>query len=196
MKSLIESILADIEDNITKGDENIESRCKLNWLFSYYKTAYIRSDVNETNTIKKYFGKKLEKIPVSLHVAYKQDYKLAKKFKRIINSPSMWFEAIILNSKFDEPIEEIFKNNNIVKVEQLVKSKIEHEINSRLLPEYKYLYNEYQCVIKAMVSIIKTANGYNMRIKIYVSSDVLKDNMDNNYGPICEIEFLCNEKHN
>lgn len=196
MKSLIESILSDIEDTINKGDENVDARCHLNWRMTYYSTTNFKTvPGGRKSIVEKYFGKKLEPIHATMHVPFSRNYDLAKKNEKEYKTPAMWFEAIILNTKYDAPIDYCLKNTYIAPYKS-IDDKLEYELNSRLLPEYKAIYEGGDPIFRTFTRWKHRPHRTEIIVTIFLTSAVLKADMKNNYGKLCEITFLYDEEHN
>lgn len=190
MKSLKESLLSNIEDTLKSGDVAIEDRCKLNYRLQYFNTHNSKAvRGGRSKIIKKYFGNKLDPVEVSLYVPFAKDSKLAKRSLRKYDNVSMWFESIILNTKYDEPIDDALKMK-VISPYKIIDDKLEYEFNSRLLPEYRKLYEEGKPIIHTYTRWIHKAHRTELEVSIWLTSNVLSIDMDADYGKICEIEFI------
>lgn len=187
--NIYESLLSDIDDQIISNDGHFDAMCKLNWRLSYFNTKQSK-DVRggRKGVVEKYFGKKLEPITVSLHTPYAKDYDLAEKYKETYKNPSMWFEAIILNAKYDKPIDDCLPKVSIYPY-SAIDDKLEYEFNSRLLPEYKKMYEEGNPIIQTYTRRISKIRYTEIIITIYLTAAVLRADMDNDYGKLCEITY-------
>ena len=194
MKTLKESLLSDIEDTLNAGDVTADEMCKLNYRLQYFNTHSsnaIRG--GRSKLVEKYFGKKLEPIEASLYVPFARDSKLARKGTKKYSKSSEWFEAIILNTKYDDPIDDVLTRTMKYPYKP-INDKIEYEFNSRLLPEYKKLYEEGNPVIRTFTRLYSSPHRTYITVTVYLTSNVLSVDMDADYGKICEIEFLYYDK--
>ena len=194
MKTLRESLLSGIEDTINKGNDHIDEMCRLNWRMTYYDTTNFKAVPGGRKFIvEKYFGKKLEPISATMYVTFLKNYDLAKKNEKVYKTPAMWFEAIILNTKYDEPIDYCLKQTNIAP-NKSIDDKLEYELNSRLLPEYKAIYDGGDPIFKTFTRWCTRPHRTEVIITIYLTSSVLKVDMNNDYGKLCEITLLYNNE--
>lgn len=194
MKSLRESLLSDIEDTLSTGDVTVDEMCKLNYRLTYYDTHSSKAiRGGRSKLVEKYFGKKLEPIEASLYIPFVKDSKLARKGIRKCNKSTEWFEAIILNAKYDKPIDNVLKDR-MYSPYKPIDDKLEYEFNSRLLPEYKKLYEDGTPLIRTYTRWMHKPHRTYVIVTVYLTSDVLKADMDADYGKICEIEFLYYDK--
>lgn len=190
MKSLRESLLSDIEDTLSAGDATADEMCKLNYRLHYFNTHSSKAiRGGRSKLVEKYFGKKLEPIEASLYVPFARDSKLARKGTRKYNKSAEWFEAIILNTKYDEPIDNVLKQR-LNSPYKIIDDKLEYEFNSRLLPEYKKIYEDGDPIIRTHTRWMRRPGSNRLIIDIWLTSNVLKADMDADYGKICEIEFI------
>lgn len=190
MKSLFESLLDNLDTTLEKGDVTVDEMCKLNYRLQYYNTHSKKSiRGGRSNVVKTYFGKKLEPIEVSLHVPFARDSKLARKCTEKYKFPILWFEAIILNTKYDEPIDNVLTKTMIYPYKP-IDDKLEYEFNSRLLPKYRKLYEDGTPLIRTYTRWMRKPGSTRLLTEIWLTSDVLKVDMDADYGKICEIEFI------
>ena len=190
MKSLRESLLSDIEDTLNAGDVTADEMCKLNYRLQYFNTHSSKAiRGGRSKLVEKYFGKKLEPIEASLYVPYARDSKLARKGTRKYNKSAEWFEAIILNTKYDDPIDDIITRTTICPYKP-IDDKLEYEFNSRLLPEYRKLYEDGNPVIRTYTRWMHKPHRTYVIVTVYLTSNVLSVDMDADYGKICEIEFI------
>lgn len=194
MKTLKESLLSDIEDTLNAGDVTVDEMCKLNYRLYYFNTHSSKAiRGGRSKLVEKYFGKKLEPIEVSLNVPFARDSKLARKGTRKYNKSAEWFEAIILNTKYDKPVDDVLIHTPTYPY-KIIDDKLEYEFNSRLLPEYKKLYEEGKPVIRTYTRWMHKPHRTYVIVTVFLTSDVLKVDMDADYGKICEIEFLYYDK--
>jgi hypothetical protein len=190
MKSLYESLLSDIEDTLKSGDVTVDEMCKLNYRMFYHKTINSKAVRGGRSILfKKYFNKKLEPIEVSMYEPYARRTEVARKIKRKYNTPITYFEALVLNTAYDEPIDDALKCRVICPY-KIIDDKLEYEINSRLLPEYRKLYEEGKPIFKTHTRWIHRPQRTEVIIQIWLTSNVLSVDMDADYGKICEIEFI------
>lgn len=190
MKSLKESLLSDIEDTLKSGDVTADEMCKLNYRLQYYNTHSSKAiRGGRSKLIEKYFGKKLEPIEASFSVPFARDSKLARKNTKKHNKSSIWFEAIILNTKYDNPIDDVL-TRTVIYPYKPIDDKLEYEFNSRLLPEYRKLYEDGNPVIRTYTRWMHRPGSTRLMIGIWLTSNVLKADMNADYGKICEIEFI------
>ena len=187
--NIYEGLLSDIDDQITSNDAHLDVMCKLNWRLNYFNTKNFK-DVRggRKGVVEKYFGKKLEPITVSLHVPYIKDFDLAEKNKETYKTPAMWFEAIILNTKYDKPIDECLPKFTTYPY-SAIDDKLLHEFNSRLLPEYKKIYENGDPIIRTYTRRIRGIRYTDIIVTVYLTASVLKADMDNDYGKLCEITY-------
>ena len=194
MKSLRESLLSNIEDTLNAGDVTADEMCKLNYRLYYFNTHNAKAiRGGRSKLVEKYFGKKLEPIEASLYVPLARDSKLARKGTKKYNKSAEWFKAIILNTKYDDPIDDVLTRTMIYPYKP-IDDKLEYEFNSRLLPEYKKLYEEGSPVIRTYTRWIHRPNKTEVIVTVSLTSNVLKVDMDADYGKICEIEFIYYDK--
>lgn len=194
MKSLKESLLSDIEDTLNTGDVTADEMCKLNYRLYYFNTHSSKAiRGGRSKLVEKYFGKKLEPIEVSLNIPFARDSKLARKGTRKYNKSAEWFEAIILNTKYDEPVDDVLIHTPTYPY-KIIDDKLEYEFNSRLLPEYRKLYEDGKPVIHTYTRWMHKPHRTYVVITIFLTSNVLKADMEADYGKICEIEFLYYDK--
>lgn len=194
MKSLKESLLSNIEDTLSVGDVTVEEMCKLNYRMYYYKTINSKAVRGGRSILfKKYFGKKLEPVEVSMYEPYARRTEVARKIKRKYNTPITYFEAIILNTKYDDPIDDVLKDR-MYSPYKIIDDKLEYEFNSRLLPEYRKLYEDGTPLIRTYTRWMHKPHKTYVIVTIYLTSSVLSVDMDADYGKICEIEFLYYDK--
>lgn len=190
MKSLKESLLSDIEDTLTNGDTTIDEMCKLNYRLYYFNTHNSKAiRGGRSKLVEKYFGKKLEPVEASIRVPFARDTELARKGTRKYNKPTEWFEAIILNTKYDEPIDKVLIHTPTYPY-KIIDDKLEYEFNSRLLPEYRKLYEDGNPVIHTYTRWMHKPHRTYVVVTIFLTSNVLKADMEADYGKICEIEFI------
>ena len=190
MKSLKESLLTDIEDTLNAGDVTADEMCKLNYRLQYFNTHNTKAiRGGRSKFVEKYFGKKLEPIEASLYVPFARDSKLARKGTRKYNKSAEWFEAIILNTKYDDPIDDVLKDR-MYSPYKIIDDKLEYEFNSRLLPEYRKLYEDGAPLIHTYTRWMRRPGSTRLMIDIWLTSNVLKADMNADYGKICEIEFI------
>lgn len=193
MKSLKESLLSNIEDTLNAGNANIDARCRLNWRMTHYDTKNFKIvPGGRKAVVEKYFGKKIEPVYASTHVSFSKNFNLAEKHKTLYNTPTLWFEAIILNTKFDVPIDAALKHRTYAPYKP-IDDRLECEFNSRLLPEYKSIYENGDPIIRTFTKWIHRPYRTEIVVTIFLTSAVLKADMKNNYGKLCEITFLYNE---
>lgn len=193
--NIYEGLLSDIDSTLNNSDDYIDSMHHLNWRLTHYDTKNFRAvSGGRKGVVEKYFGKNLEKISASTHIPYSKDYELAKKNTRAYDTPAMWLEAIILNTKYDAPIDDTLKRT-VVSPYKIIDDKLEYEFNSRLLPEYKAIYENGNPIIRTATRWIHRPQRTEVIIRVYLTSAVLKADMDNNYGILCEITFLYYGEH-
>lgn len=193
MKSLKESLLSNIEDTLNIGNANIDARCRLNWRMTHYDTKNFKIvPGGRKAVVEKYFGKKIEPVYASTHVSFSKNFNLAEKNKTLHKNPTSWFEAIILNTKFDIPIDDVLKNRTYAPYKP-IDDILEYEFNSRLLPEYKSIYENGDPIIRTFTRWVHRSYRTEIVVTIFLTSAVLKADMKNNYGKLCEITFLYNE---
>ena len=189
MKSLKESLLTDIEDTLKSGDSVSDEMFRLNYRFTHYNTVMFRYvPGGKSGFIKKYFGNKLESIPACMNIPF-IDYNRAKKFEKKYNKPLSWFEAIILNTIYDEPIDKVLIHTPTYPY-KIIDDKLEYEFNSRLLPEYRKLYENGNPIIRTNTKWTYLPKRTIVSVAIYLTSNILKIDEDAIYGKICEIDFL------
>ena len=193
MKTLKKSLLSGIEDTINKGNDHIDEMCRLNWRMTHYDTKNFKIvPGGRKSIVEKYFGKKIEPVYASTHVSFSKNFNLAKKNKTLYKTPASWFEAIILNTKFDIPIDDALKNRTYAPYKP-IDDRLEYEFNSRLLPEYKSIYENGDPIIRIFTRWVHRPYRTEIVVSIYLTSAVLKADIKNNYGKLCEITFLYNE---
>jgi hypothetical protein len=164
--------------------------CKLNYRLQYFNTHSCKAiRGGRSKLVEKYFGKKLEPIEASFYVPFARDSKLARKGTRKYNKSAEWFEAIILNTKYDDPIDDVLKDR-MYSPYKIIDDKLEYEFNSRLLPEYKKLYEDGTPLIRTYTRWMHKPHRTYVMVTVYLTSSVLKVDMDADYGKICEIEFI------
>lgn len=197
MKSLYniyEGILSDVDSTLNINDQCIDEMCRLNWRMTYYNaTNFKMIPGGRKSIVEKYFGKKLEPIHATMHISFSKNYDLAKKNEEEYKTPAMWFEAIILNTKYDTPIDYCLKQSSIAPYKP-IDDKLEYELNSRLLPEYKAIYEGGDPIFRTFTRWKHRPYRTEIIITIFLTSAVLKADMKNNYGKLCEITFLYNEE--
>lgn len=193
--NIYEGLLSDIDSTLNNSDDYIDSMHYLNWRLTHYKTKNFKAvSGGRKGVVEKYFGKNLEKIFASMHVPHSKDHELAKRNTGAYNTPAMWFEAIILNTKYDTPVDDTLKRT-VVYPYRIIDDKLEYEFNSRLLPEYKAIYENGDPIIRAVTRWIHRPGRTEVVVRIYLTSAVLKADMDNDYGVLCEITFLYYGEH-
>ena len=191
--NIYETSILDIEDTLKPDNVNIDARCRLNWRMTHYNTKNFKMVPGGRKTIvEKYFGKKIEPAYASTHVSFSKNFNLAEKNKALYTTPTLWFEAIILNAKFDIPIDDVLKNRTYAPYKP-IDDRLEYEFNSRLLPEYKSIYENGDPIIRTFTKWVHRSYRTEIVVTIFLTSAVLKADMKNNYGKLCEITFLYNE---
>ena len=180
MKSLYESILANVEDTLHNGDITIEDMHKLHHL---YKLSWPIESFRDVKggfgyIFKNYFPKK----PIPVKSKY-----IGLPIKHLSNHMMHSFEkynaeylaAIILNTKFEKPFESYdMTNYNDYKY---IEKTIENNLNSYLKDEYKNFKSS-----KKGLSLLSTYINYH---RLYFSVNIVFNGDEQGQQKLCKLMF-------